>query len=177
MSKTVVHWHSTSVSDTIFSLEGSYMWSGGWESTLVQWSLNNTDQKDFVSRLGAAIVRLSMSYDGHVLAVSHSDSGKFLWRYANINSWSIMFFYDFPVIHLVGLQRNILQTIKSISLTAADLPSNYRSEQTDGVFCVDPISRCLVLRGKPGSLQFYNPSKDRLESEVFHLPDGKMHMW
>ncbi|GAU88737.1 hypothetical protein RvY_01375-2 [Ramazzottius varieornatus] len=75
VSKTTVHWHSTAVLDIAFSLEGSYMWSGGWESTLVQWSLNNTDQKDFIPRLGAAIVRLSISYDGNIIAVSHSDGG------------------------------------------------------------------------------------------------------
>ncbi|GAU88736.1 hypothetical protein RvY_01375-1 [Ramazzottius varieornatus] len=120
------------------------MWSGGWESTLVQWSLNNTDQKDFIPRLGAAIVRLSISYDGNIIAVSHSDG----------------------VIHLVGLQRNILQTIKSVSLAAADSTNDRSPQDSESLFCFEPASRCLVLRGKPGSLQFYNPSGDRLESEI-----------
>jgi NET1-associated nuclear protein 1 (U3 small nucleolar RNA-associated protein 17) len=70
-----MHWHSASVLDLAFSAEGSYLWSGGWESTLVQWSLNQTDDKDFIPRMGAAIAHLSISYDNNIIVVSHADGG------------------------------------------------------------------------------------------------------
>lgn len=58
---TVLHWHSHAVSSLTFSPNGAYLASGGEESVLVLWNLNQHNQKEFVSRLGAPIASISVA--------------------------------------------------------------------------------------------------------------------
>nr|ALT32087.1 putative WD repeat-containing protein 75 [Hypsibius dujardini] len=146
VTKSTLHWHSSAVLDLAFSAEGSYLWSGGHESTLVQWSLNHTDHKDFLPRMGAAIVHLALSYDNNTILVSHADS----------------------VVTLVGLQRNILCRIASLywSSTPDDRVLCDQQQRALAVLAADPIGRALVMRGKPGQLQLYNAAEGKLTPPI-----------
>lgn len=76
VTKTILHWHSSTVGDLSFSLEGSYLWSGGKENTLVLWSMADINSKDFLPRMTGAIERLSSGNESGIVAVSHENMGK-----------------------------------------------------------------------------------------------------
>ncbi|KAF8578728.1 WD40 repeat-like protein [Ramaria rubella] len=57
---TTLHWHAHSVSSIAFTANGSYLLSGGEEAVLVIWQLH-TGKREFVPRLGAPIVSVSVA--------------------------------------------------------------------------------------------------------------------
>lgn len=64
---------------------GAYLLSGGEESVLVIWQLNNNGAtKKFLPRLGAPLKYISSSPTDELTAICHADNGMFtvfyLWR-------------------------------------------------------------------------------------------------
>ena len=57
---TTLHWHAHSVSGLTFTPNGAYLLSGGEESVMVIWQLH-TGKKEFVPRVGAPILNISVS--------------------------------------------------------------------------------------------------------------------
>lgn len=79
LNKTLIHWHPNPVSDLVFSSEGTYLWSGGLEAVLVQWSLAQIGHKDFFPHLKSPIKYLSISPKNGFIAISFGDGGEFLY--------------------------------------------------------------------------------------------------
>ncbi|XP_061698406.1 WD repeat-containing protein 75 [Syngnathoides biaculeatus] len=71
---STLHWHHNAVSSLCFTPEGTSLLSGGVESVLVQWKYNQEQQRDFLPRLGAAITHISVSPDGSLFCISHTDN-------------------------------------------------------------------------------------------------------
>lgn len=69
-----IHWHHAAVGALCFTPEGTNLLSGGMESVLVQWRYNQETQRDFLPRLGAAIMHIAVSPDGSLFSTSHSDN-------------------------------------------------------------------------------------------------------
>lgn len=56
---TVMHWHAHDVGGIAFSSNGAYLLSGGEESVLVIWQLQNA-HREFVPRLGSPIEHVTI---------------------------------------------------------------------------------------------------------------------
>ncbi|XP_050974807.1 WD repeat-containing protein 75 [Labeo rohita] len=68
------HWHHNAVNTLCFTPEGTHLLSGGIESVLVQWKYGAGNKKEFLPRLGGAILHISASSDGQLFCTSHSDN-------------------------------------------------------------------------------------------------------
>ncbi|CAF0710964.1 unnamed protein product [Brachionus calyciflorus] len=143
-TESVLHWHSLPVVSLSFTTEGSILYSGGHECVLVKW-LFKTGQKDFKPRLGAPISSITSSLDNTFCAVKHLDN----------------------TIHLIGANMKVVQTFSSF------LCPNFKTTNKDLVNNMDftfyPIGlnyfkklNCIVTNGRPGHLQFYSYSSDKL---------------
>ncbi|KAL3831907.1 hypothetical protein ACJMK2_023601 [Sinanodonta woodiana] len=137
---TVNHWHALPVLDLCFTIEGSYLLSGGHECVLVKWQYNST-QKDFKPRLGAPINHVNCSRDNTMYAVCHDDN----------------------VIHLISSNFDILQVYQG--LTKGQLITQINDPIPMGMIC-DPRTKSLVMNGKPGHIQFYSVHQDK---QLFNL--------
>ncbi|XP_055332292.1 WD repeat-containing protein 75-like [Paramacrobiotus metropolitanus] len=142
VTRCILHWHSSSVGDVVFSSQGSFLWSGGSESTLVQWSMADTAHKDFLPRMAAPIEGLSFvpTSGGSTVAVHHRNN----------------------TITLVGAQRNILARIDDL---CSSFSSSTNSESIHFVR-YDPNNAALVLPGQPGQLAFYGLTDRNLIDRV-----------
>ena len=74
----MIHWQARPVVDLSWSIAGSSIISGGEERVLVKYILHQQGRwsREFLPRLGAAIVRLQSSPDGSIIAVALSDNCK-----------------------------------------------------------------------------------------------------
>lgn len=70
---TCVHWHSHAVSALGFTVDGSYLLSGGEEGVLVVWQLE-TLTKQFRPRLGCGICHLKSSNSDNKIALCSEDN-------------------------------------------------------------------------------------------------------
>lgn len=70
-----LHWHSLPVLSLSFSLDGSYLLSGGYECVLVKW-LYKKSEPTFRPRLSGSIVHLTTSNDQTFYVTTHSDNCK-----------------------------------------------------------------------------------------------------
>jgi NET1-associated nuclear protein 1 (U3 small nucleolar RNA-associated protein 17) len=138
----ILHWHSLPVLSLTFSLEGSYLLSGGHECVLVKWMFKS-GQKDFKPRLGAPINALACSNDNTLYVTKHLDN----------------------TIHLIGTNLNVIQTFSGF------LCPKFCSKQFNdtlypvGLKYFKPLN-CFITNGKPGHLQFYAFNSDKL---IFNL--------
>lgn len=133
--KTYHHWHALPVLDLCFTVEGSYLLSGGHECVLVKWQYNS-DQKDFLPRLGAPINRVTCSHDNMYYATCHTDN----------------------VIKLITNKFDVKQVYQG--LTCAHL-SVQKTHPVPAGLHYDPRSKALVTNGKIGHLQFYSVTNDK----------------
>ncbi|NXX43852.1 WDR75 protein, partial [Tricholaema leucomelas] len=71
---STLHWHHDVVMDLAYSVEGTYLLSGGIEAVLVVWPSESDCQRDFLPRLGSPIEHISMSADGSQCCTLHTDN-------------------------------------------------------------------------------------------------------
>ena len=138
VTKDTLHWHSLPVLSLCFTPEGSYLLSGGHECVLVKWMFKS-GQTEFKPRLGAPLSEIVLSKDNTFYVSQHTDN----------------------TIHIIGTNMSVQQTLcgflspKLNSLKATDTlyhtGLNYFSKLN-----------CLMTNGKPGHLQFYSYSSDKL---------------
>nr|XP_054767963.1 WD repeat-containing protein 75-like isoform X1 [Lytechinus pictus] len=132
--KNINHWHALPVEDLSFSPEGTYLFSGGHECTLVQWQYNSK-HKDFMPRLGNAISHIACSPNGQLRALSLKNNSILL------------------------LTTKVVHTIQGLDHTSFHQKP---SDPVPAGLDVDPRNGALVLNGKLGHLQFYQLGKDKL---------------
>ncbi|OWF35767.1 WD repeat-containing protein 75-like [Mizuhopecten yessoensis] len=133
--KSTLHWHALPVLDLTFTVEGSYLLSGGHECVLVKWQYNS-EYRDFRPRLGAPLTHVAISPDNLLYATSHDDNAIQL------------------------LTSNFLLTQVYQGLTKTNLSAKQTCLYPAGLN-FDPRSKALVLNGKPGHLQFYSVHSDK----------------
>ncbi|KAM3965319.1 WD repeat-containing protein l(2)05287 [Aphomia sociella] len=77
IGKEVLHWHYLPPLDLCFSLQGSYVYSGGMERVLVKWTAGNltnkANEKNFIPRLPAN-VRYIVVNDSHIAITLSNNS-------------------------------------------------------------------------------------------------------
>ncbi|XP_030642048.1 WD repeat-containing protein 75 [Chanos chanos] len=126
---STLHWHHNAVNAMCFSPEGTSLLSGGIESVLVQWRYGEHNNKNFLPRLGGAILHISVSSDGELCSTSHSDN------------------------KITIIQRSVK--------VSAVIQGLVKGEAVRTDLMIDPLSKALVLNGKPGHLQFYSLQRDK----------------
>ncbi|GFS49839.1 WD repeat-containing protein 75 [Nephila pilipes] len=134
--RSIYHWHTLPVADIAFSPEGSYLFSGGGEATLVKWNLFK-DEQLYLPRLGAPIHKLNMSTDGSFVLTAHDDNS----------------------LQIFNSQYIIVQVIQG--LTQGHFHGARASNCISTGLLYDALNKALVLNGKPGHLQFYNVLDDK----------------
>ena len=68
-----LHWHSHRLTALAFTIDGSYALTGGEEAVCVVWQLH-TAHKQFIPRLKAPILHITVSPDGKYYALSQADN-------------------------------------------------------------------------------------------------------
>lgn len=58
---------------------GSYMYSGGGEGVMVRWNMEVSNMRNFLPRLPAPILHLTVSPDNQSVAISTQDNGEDTW--------------------------------------------------------------------------------------------------
>lgn len=132
--KTKLHWHAQQVRALTFNKSGSMMLSGGEESVLVIWHLEN-GKKSFLPRMGSDIISISISPNEQSYAIGHSD-----------NSISIINVSDMKV--------------KSVTVGLKASHNNQLLYPNSCGIVHDPRTRRLVMAGTPGFIQFYDLMTD-----------------
>uniref|UniRef100_A0A1B6EFG8 WD repeat-containing protein 75 second beta-propeller domain-containing protein n=1 Tax=Clastoptera arizonana TaxID=38151 RepID=A0A1B6EFG8_9HEMI len=135
--KAIFHWHTLPVRHVEFSATGSYLYSGGGEGVMVRWNVESPNIRNFLPRLPAPVEHISLSNDNQIIAISTSDNG----------------------IQLVDAQNRLFCVIQNLTWGICVVKGST-------LFPVgltwDPLTKCLVLNGRPGHLQFYNPQYKKL---------------
>ncbi|KAJ3275455.1 WD repeat-containing protein 75 [Terramyces sp. JEL0728] len=137
---TFFHWHQYEVLSLDISSDGHYMLSGGLEDTLCLWQVQ-TRHTQFIPRLSSHLINITISPNQMQYSVCLNDNS------------------------LVLISASLLEITQTISgLKAATVDkSNY--PHSVGL-TVDPVSQCLVLNGRPSTLQFYDIARDLNAKEV-----------
>ncbi|KAG0046776.1 hypothetical protein BGZ83_008059 [Gryganskiella cystojenkinii] len=144
---TTMHWHAHRVASMAFSADGTYLLSGGEESTLVIWQLN-TGFKQFLPRLGSEIKHITISPDQAYYAVGLRD-----------NSVS--------VIRSVDLQtKTVIQGLKFSHV-------NHQYNPLSTGLVIEPRNGNVVLNGLPGTIQFFDPIREQHIMEMEISPRNK----
>jgi len=86
---SVMHWHAHRVAALSFSADGTYLLSGGEESTLVIWQLN-TGFKQFLPRLGSEIKHITISPDQSYYAVGLKDNSVSVIRSVDLQTKTVI---------------------------------------------------------------------------------------
>lgn len=123
------HWHHTTVNSIAFTESGSHLYSGGNESVLVRWNLNESNSKDFLPRLAAPPCNLAVG--NQKIAVSTLDNG----------------------IQILDTQFKPITVVQNFTWVPADKTN---VDKFPIGLKVNPRTCSLVLNGRIGHLQFYS---------------------
>ena len=100
-TKTVLHWHSLPVLSLCFTVEGSFLLSGGHECVLVKWMFKS-GQKEFKPRLGAPLNEIACANDNTLYAAHHLDNCEHFFFVLN-NTHSVKVLYQFSFFFLKSI--------------------------------------------------------------------------
>ncbi|KAI8872372.1 hypothetical protein GQ42DRAFT_119494, partial [Ramicandelaber brevisporus] len=118
--------------------DGTHLMSGGREGVLVMWQLD-TNQKQFVPRMGAPIVNISINQDQSHVAVGFADNTVRVLSSTNLTL------------------RAAIQLVK---------PASAASSSPLTRIVRDPATGCAVFRGPHATLQFYDIDSDEALYDV-----------
>ncbi|KAL8290144.1 hypothetical protein RQP46_003083 [Phenoliferia psychrophenolica] len=155
-STAVFHWHAHPVASLAFTPNGAYLLSGGEEAVMVLWQLHS-GHREFVPRLGAPIVTLSVTNSVHAEQQV----------VARLRDGTVIF---------VGSQKlKISHTISGIKADPVRLSDLTNRPSVRVPLAIEPLTKSLVVSaGHPSSLQFYSPSDDSQVLEVEISPSNRV---
>uniref|UniRef100_A0A1B6FIN3 WD repeat-containing protein 75 second beta-propeller domain-containing protein n=2 Tax=Cuerna arida TaxID=1464854 RepID=A0A1B6FIN3_9HEMI len=136
-ARAVFHWHTLPVLAITFSASGSYMYSGGGEGVMVRWNVEVSNVRNFLPRLPAPIVHLNVSPDNQHVAIATQDNG----------------------VQLADSQNRVTSVIQKMSWGLTPVEG---TPLVPAGLVWDPLSRSIVLNGRPGHLQFFNTDDNKL---------------
>ncbi|KAJ0176649.1 hypothetical protein K1T71_007828 [Dendrolimus kikuchii] len=136
IAREVLHWHYLPPLDVCFSLQGSYLYSGGIEKVLVKWTLSNlaheANSKEFIPRL-PGFVRYITNSNTHI-AISLSNNS----------------------VVIANARMRVLTTI----LECGGLSPVART--FGSMLLYHQPSRSLIMPGRVGHLQLYSTVTDKV---------------
>ncbi|KAI5478145.1 hypothetical protein MNV49_005409 [Pseudohyphozyma bogoriensis] len=153
---SVFHWHAHPVSSLAFTPNGAYLLSGGEESVVVLWQLH-TGHREFVPRVGAPIVTLS------VTNAVHQEQQVV----ARLRDGTVVF---------IGSQKlKINHTISGLKADPVKLSDVTNRPNLHIPLAIQPFTKSLVIpAGHPSSLQFYSPADDAQTLEIEISPSNRV---
>lgn len=137
--KTMLEWHAHRVGDLCFTQDDAYLLSGGQEAVLVLWHYSS-GKRVFMPRLGAAISGISISGDNGFYCLTCADNSVRL-----INTTT----------------RRLERVFQGLQIAASPVPEPESAKALAGPLLCDWKRGLLVVSGRPGVLQFYDPLEDR----------------
>ncbi|KAG2076892.1 WD40 repeat-like protein [Suillus decipiens] len=150
-----LHWHAHAVSSVAFTMNGSYLLSGGEEAVLVIWQLYS-GKKEFVPRVGSPIKSVVVSRGSAV-------EEEYLLGLADAS-------FAFISSATLKLSR-VFSRIKLNSITS----SAWASSSSATPLAVHSLSSTLVLPSShPSSLQTYSPLSSMLVAELEVSPSNRV---
>lgn len=147
----ILHWHSQPVADLAFSPGGTFLYSVGAEKTLVKWNLVGkfAGERSFLPRLGAAIVSVVVAGEenkqqaaDNIIVASLADQTLAVIDGANISN---------------GIQREI---------EGLTVGFNEEGRLSAPTLAYCERLRALVLNGRVGHVQLYQPGTQRQLRQV-----------
>ena len=149
----ILHWHSQPVADLAFSPGGTFLYSVGAEKTLVKWNLVGkfAGERSFLPRLGAAIVS--------VVVAGGEESGK-QQTSDNIIVASLAD-QTLAVIDGANISNGIQREIEGLTV---GFNEEGRLSAPTLAYC--GRLRALVLNGRVGHVQLYQPGTQRQLRQV-----------
>lgn len=133
-----LHWHEMPTADLTFSALGSELYSGGSENVLVKWHLIS-QKRYFLPRLGLPIKFIATDRKNNLVITAHLD-----------NALSVISAKDFK-------RQGIIQGLSMNTDSGDSFPAG---------LTYDPLTRSLILNGRTGHVQFYDPHHSR---QLHHL--------
>ncbi|KAG0711655.1 WD repeat-containing protein 75 [Chionoecetes opilio] len=133
-----LHWHEMPVADLAFSALGNELYSGGSENVLVKWQLSS-ESHYFLPRLGLPIKFITTDSKNNLVITAHLD-----------NALSIISARDFK-------KQGTIQGLSMNTESKNSFPAG---------LTYDPCTRSLILNGRTGHVQFYDPHHSR---QLYHL--------
>eukprot|EP00510_Aplanochytrium_minuta_P006025 CAMPEP_0184007832 /NCGR_PEP_ID=MMETSP0954-20121128/1588_1 /TAXON_ID=627963 /ORGANISM="Aplanochytrium sp, Strain PBS07" /LENGTH=762 /DNA_ID=CAMNT_0026286777 /DNA_START=91 /DNA_END=2376 /DNA_ORIENTATION=- len=130
---STLHWHAHAVSALTFTVDGTYLLSGGEEAVLVLWQLA-ISKNTFIARLGAPIEAIA----------TNSDATRYAVATKNNSIW---------VIDGRSMQKDF--QIRGL----ATQTSEHKNWLKNLVY--DPRSQSVVVKSDSGTLQFYDIFRGR----------------
>jgi len=143
-ARKMMHWHAHEPLTLAFVPDGLYMLSGGHEAVLVIWQLQS-EQQNYLPRLGAPLTHISVSPDGLVFCLTTADN-------------------CLHIVNSVDYKRRVVSGLKN---------AHTRGFFPHAGLAVDPKRRLLVTNSISSSLQFYDVAADKFAYElaVAHNPN------
>nr|CAD7431799.1 unnamed protein product [Timema monikensis] len=135
---SVYHWHTLPVTDLAFSHFGSFFYSGGSEHVMVKWTLDSPDQRLYLPRLPDNICHLVVAPDNLYVAISLADNG----------------------IRVVDSHLKTISIIQHFTWCGEGEPNN--KTRFPAGLSLDPRTKSMVLNGRVGHIQFFNPNTSSL---------------
>nr|CAD7408368.1 unnamed protein product [Timema poppensis] len=135
---SVYHWHTLPVTDLAFSQFGSFFYSGGGERVMVKWTLDSPDQRLYLPRLPENICHLVVAPDNLYVAISLADNG----------------------IRVVDSHLKTVSIIQHFTWCGEGEPNN--KTWFPAGLNLDPRTKSMVLNGRVGHIQFFNPNTSSL---------------
>jgi NET1-associated nuclear protein 1 (U3 small nucleolar RNA-associated protein 17) len=162
-NKDVTHAHA--VAALAFSPNGAYLLSGGEESILVIWSIEN-DQKVFIPRLGSPVAWVSCVVQESLEYVLGLEDGTLLMINAVTQK---------VVRSISQLKLGKIQSLSKTGLinTPAD-PDAYPRRERVPLAYHKPSSSIILPSSHPSSLQMYSLSSNRLLMELEISPSNRV---
>ena len=121
---------------------------------LVRWNLKNAADRQYVPRLGAAIRKISVSANNDFYATAMSD-----------NSVTVIASTRVTQAVFGGMVKCPFQRAPDDGIVKGlddlDVPSCVRLSAVPTGMHMDPRSKCLVMNGRLGHLQFYDVEANR----------------
>jgi NET1-associated nuclear protein 1 (U3 small nucleolar RNA-associated protein 17) len=147
----VLHWHAHAVASLSYTPNGAYLTSGGEEAVLVFWQIES-GHKEFVPRLGAPIVHITVSHSGDEVAVVLSDASALFVDAQQLKAKRSIASIKIGAGHAGHLEVEL-------SARRADASGIPAQHLFDTPLAAQPNTTTLVLPSShPSSVQFYSPT-------------------
>ncbi|KAL1465282.1 hypothetical protein WDU94_004865, partial [Cyamophila willieti] len=143
---TVYHWHSFPVMDVMYSETGNFIYSGGGERALAEWTLPHCNKPRTLPRLPGTITNITRAPHGQMVLSTRDNSLHI------IDQSSLML-------------KKVLTSIQRLVRDEYQLfkpESGVRSSPLSNFLTHDPRTSSLVLNGRKGHVQFYNLNSNSL---------------
>ncbi|KAI5753815.1 hypothetical protein M8J77_003544 [Diaphorina citri] len=140
---TVYHWHSFPVLDVMYSETGNFIFSGGGERTLIEWTLPHCKKPRTLPRLPGTIVNITSAPNGQMV-VSTRDNSLHM-----IDQTSLM-------------MKKVLASIQRLVRDEYQLDNPKTQVRTTSFLTHDPRTTSLVLNSRKGHIQFFSLTSNAL---------------